>query len=189
MGFSLLELLVALSLVTVVLLIAGLQLASVRGFSRHVQTAGNEVPEWLELLRDDLLHMSRFPLGEDQPVFALDPVDGLRWQRQPPLQDAGAASFSVKYVMSPAEAVLLRAVRREGLEQRWQTNVVGRALRSWQVEVLLEDRMLGRWPESDRPEARAEVPLRLRVTWLTGGQADAQTRELLLPAGLRVAAP
>jgi len=179
-GFTLVELLVALSLLSVLVLLAGLLLGSARGLALALGEPSREPPSPLPPLQDDLNRLQRGPPGEEYPELLLDPVEGLRFRRLS--RDESGWMYPEELHIPPlTDGQLLRISRPAGGEGPWVTNRIRSGLRDWRLRVISEGEALDIWPPADGREA--PLPRRLAAGWETN-DAQIRTGSLLIPAAL-----
>lgn len=177
-AFSLVEVLVALVLISVVLTTAVLLLNSTRQVSRQVELNTDPTADaftgLVEPLRNDVLNLmpTRVFSGQKQPDSLTLSGNSLSWLRLWDQQVAG-----VRYQWDEAAQ---RIERVQTLRDTAITNTVLSSVTSWQVEVRHEGAPYTTWPVDNTP-----LPQAIRVQGeLDSGETLDVT--LVIPAGMSV---
>lgn len=176
-AFTLMELLVAVSLLSVVLLLAGLLLAGARSLYNAVFTSEEDPSIGFRVLQDDLDHLLR-----RAPELILHPAEGLRWTRIVGESDLERLPVEVFYLYAASDRALLRLHRPPGDEDAgWTTNQVFRSVRRWDWRLETPDGPRTVWPPEG--EDTAPLPGGISVIWEIG---DAEGESVfLIPAAMR----
>ena len=179
-AFSLVELLVALSLLGVLLAVAGLLLG---GAQRVTDIITRETPHTAEtfarVLQYDLDRLLRAPLPVDTPGLTLDPEKGMSFPALLPDSDGILRHHRVAYLWDDAEAI--RRVQESFSPPQAVTNVVLQAVQRRAITLRHEQEWQPVWP----PETDSTLPSLLRLEVEVTGE-EPLLRDLVIPAAFRV---
>lgn len=181
-GFSLVELLVALALLSVVVLIMGLLMNSLRINSEVLlEGFGEEDPaEYGRILDADLRMLLRSRPDEDKPVLALTEEEGLLWRRLLPDEQGRLFPAEVQVFLESGEAEVLRVLRPASGNA--STNTVWRSVSRLNWTFWDGEAWTAEWPPDGREDA---LPRMLRAD-ITRPGGDTLRYDLLVPASLRL---
>ncbi len=191
-GLSLVELLVALSLLSVVTLMGWLMLASIRNIADELLT---ETPDTLDRalsgFENDLAHLVRSMAPDGDPDFQLDPDGTAKWLTTAPGEHGRDIPLEVTYLPPDNEGHWRRAVRFPGQTQA-QTNLLHSAVQHLALSAYLEENLWSpKWPPettNDSPAPGNAPPrlLRFEVETTDGTRVHGN---FLIPAAMRIDPP
>ncbi|MCC5849312.1 MAG: prepilin-type N-terminal cleavage/methylation domain-containing protein [Verrucomicrobia bacterium] len=190
-GLSLIELLVALSLLSVVTLMGWLMLASIRNIADELLAESPDtLHEALAAFENDLAHLIRSMEAEGDPDFQLKSDGTAKWLTATAGATGHAIPTRVSYLPPDNEGNWRRTAQAAGQTQI-QTNLLYSAVQSLTLSVYREEET---WSPEWPPEASADVPSStalpklIRVDMET---TDGQTvrRNFLVPAAMRLVPP
>jgi len=181
-AFTLVELLVALSLVAVIGTLALLLLNSTRKVSAEVNAFRLSASEiLLRELEQDLYHLHRKPSGKEWPPFEL--LEGSRLQFTTHLQLETGTRIPVACSYRPEGRGSLRIVESPYLSTGL-TNRIDRLKRPLTFQLLVKEEWVSTWPPEETESAEAP-PVLLRVQ---GDLEDGTgfSHVMAIPAHLRI---
>ncbi len=180
-GFTLVELLVALSLLSVLVLLAGLLMSSARGLARTLGEPPPGQPSPLLSLQEDLLLLLRASPGENTPELLLHPVEGLRFRKI--ASDASGWFYAEEIHIPPlVDGQLLRISRPATEESTWVTNRIHTGLQEWRLLVVSGEALEEVWPPEDKGDA--PLPRQMAAEWAEEN-GELKSGPLLIPSALR----
>lgn len=179
-AFSLIEVLVALALMTLVLTLSALLLRASGRVTEAIHTPPpRQASHFVRLLESDLDRLVRGPLPRDEAGLILHPEEGLSFPVL--LTDASnrPRRFRVRYLWNVGSEI--RRVLHEPLENVAVTNTVLSARTYFRIVARNDGKESVSWP----PESNSPPPAALRVELEVAGEAPI-SRDLFLPASLHV---
>lgn len=183
-GFSLVELLVALALVSVVTTLAWMILDSTRRVGEEIaREAESPAAELWERLDREFNHLLAGPSGlKQEPTLAFASGSGLDLKALPPSEVGAPLETLVSYRLE--EAALLR-ISRSAYSDLAVTNRVLEGVAAFAAQGRLAEGWTPQWPVEGEPQT---VPARVRVAVDLGGEAP-EVREWFLPLSIQAAPP
>lgn len=181
-GFSLVELLVALALLSVVVLIMGFLMNSMRMNSEALLAGFTEPDPGADAaeLEEDLRRMLRSRPDPEIPVFEWDEEVGLMWRRETTDARGRALPTQVRVLHDSEAETVLRVLRQAGGGA--STNVVWRGVSALRWTFWDGETWQTAWPPGEDGD---RVPRLVRAE-LSGREGAVLRHDMLVPAAMRV---
>ncbi|MEX2607138.1 MAG: prepilin-type N-terminal cleavage/methylation domain-containing protein [Kiritimatiellia bacterium] len=186
-GFSLIEVLIALALVSVVVGLAWIILDSVSKVASEISKPIMDPmdPAWAQLEREmDALLPA--PVGVDTPALRFSEEDGLEFVSL--LKNAREIHLQTEVHYLLENQNLLR-ISRSGFPPLTQTNRVASGVQRWTVRAVHQGETFTNWPP-DEEEAEEHPPLPARLTFtMERENGNSHDYDQYLPASYRIPLP
>jgi prepilin-type N-terminal cleavage/methylation domain-containing protein len=178
-GFSLIELLIAVSLVAGVMSIAFMILDSARRVAEEISgPSGSPVEPFWTQLQSEIDRILPSPVQLDTPPLRFSKNEGVELVSLLPDPQGIPLETHLHYYV--ADEQLLRVSTR-GFPLVAETNIVAVAISEFRAQALIEDQVFDEWPKEN------EHPLPPRITLeIETDTRERRTRDFYLPASFRI---
>lgn len=185
-GFTLIEVLIALALVSVVVGLAWIVLDSVRKVAAEISLPIEDPmhPVWMQLERE-LDALLPKPAGVDTPALRFSEEEGLEFVSL--LKNARGIPLQTELHYLLENQDLLR-ISRSGYPTLAQTNRLARGVQQWIVRAIHQDETFTEWPPEQEGDEAIPLPARLNFT-LERANGIVHEFDQYLPASYRASPP
>lgn len=177
-GFSLIEVLVAVSLVTVVISLAWILLESVRQVADEIEMPieNSADPFWSQLQKE-IDQLLPDPVQHDMPALRFSPKEGLEMISL--LQNEKGIPLETKIHYFTDDDILMK-ITENGFPLNARTNVVAESVSTIRSHALQDDQKIPVWPPEDEHPLPARVEVELETV-----ERTTLTRVFFIPASLK----
>jgi|GEM_PF-1969907 len=178
-GFSLIELLIAVSLLAVVMSLAFMVLDSARRVAEEISgPSGSPAEPFWTQLQSEFDHILVTPVQMDRPPLRFSEDEGLELVSLLPNPQGIPLETFVQYYVEDEQLLKITA---SGYPLVAETNIVAEAISVIRSQGLIEDQEFMDWPDEDENP----LPPRIQIELETDSREILQ-REFYLPASFRI---
>lgn len=178
-AFTLIEVLIALALTSVVMGLAWVVMDSTRKVSLEIeQPVDDPVDTFWQQLQWELDRLLPSPVNTKRPALRFTPETGLELVALLPDADGIPLQTELHYFLKEKE---MFKIRQSGFPPRAQTNLVSTAVQRFSIFVQDDDQRYTEWP----PENKRPLPALLQMQMETTNGLNSQ-HAFYLPAAFRV---